>query len=265
MSLAVIESEPQVPTIGRSSGLDIPPAVRYALDKGAGIDVIERLSAMFERQANDGALNDLRRAMVAAQAEMEPIKKDASNPQTRSRYATFDALDRDIRPIRARHHYALSFYEGDCPLPDHVRVYCDVIGHGAVITRHYDSPIVTKGIKGTEMMTLTHAKASAVTYGRRYLVALIENIAFTDKDDDGNAAGGRPNAEPVEDGYITADQVQKIRAYLNEGDVKVPEAGFLKVAKVERLEDLQASRFDTAMEKIRLTKLSRAQFAAGVS
>jgi hypothetical protein len=46
--------------------------------------------------------------------------------------------------------------------------------------------VVTKGIKGNEMMTLTHATASSDSYARRYLLKDIFNVAIGEGDTDGN-------------------------------------------------------------------------------
>jgi hypothetical protein len=40
---------------------------------------------------------------------MAPISTNASNPQTRSRYATFACLDGEIRPIYTRNGFGISF------------------------------------------------------------------------------------------------------------------------------------------------------------
>ena len=48
-------------------------------------------------------------AMAQAQGEMVAVKRDLSNPHTRSRYASYEALDNAARPIYSRHGFALSF------------------------------------------------------------------------------------------------------------------------------------------------------------
>jgi hypothetical protein len=53
-------------------------------------------------------------------------------------------------------------------------------------------PADGKGAKGGDVMTKTHAIGAAVTYGKRYLLGMIFNIAVGgDVDDDGNSNGGR--------------------------------------------------------------------------
>jgi hypothetical protein len=50
-------------------------------------------------------------------------------------------------------------------------------------------PVDGKGARGGDVMTKTHAMGSGISYGMRYLLRMIFNLAI-DQDDDGNAAGG---------------------------------------------------------------------------
>src|SRR6202030_1307723 len=84
-----------------------------------------------------------------------------------------------------------TFDTDDAPLPEHVRIICDVShpdGHSR--RYHLDMPVDGKGARGGDVMTKTHAMGSGITYGKRYLLGMIFNLAIV-KDDDGNAAGGR--------------------------------------------------------------------------
>src|SRR5258708_30880683 len=116
--------------------------------------------------------------MNGAQAELGPVAADASNPQTKSRYASYPALDRAIRPIYAKHGFSLSFDTGEDAAPDHVRVVCYVAHRtGHKRSYHVDMPADVKGAKGGDVMTKTHATGAAMSYGQRYLLKLIFNIA----------------------------------------------------------------------------------------
>jgi len=173
---------------------------RAARDPSVDIDKMERLIAMQERvQARDAELA-FNQAMNAAQAEMRPIAANASNPQTRSRYATFDKLDRVLRPVYTAHGFSLSFDEADSPKPDHVRVVCYVahIG-GHTRTYHRDMPADGKGSKGNDVMSKTNAAGAAGSYGARYLLKGIWNVAVGEEDDDGNVGRPMPRPETISD------------------------------------------------------------------
>lgn len=159
-----------------------------ALEHNAGIDIIERLSALREKAINRAAEVEFNRAMSAVQAEIGRVAPDLSNSQTSSKYASYAALDRVLRPIYTRHGFALSFDEADSPRPDCVRVVCYVT-HIAGYTRtyHKDMPPPIKGPKGNAVMSETHGAAAADSYGMRYILRKIFNVAIGEDDTDGNA------------------------------------------------------------------------------
>jgi hypothetical protein len=170
---------------------------RLATDPNASVEKIERLMALWERGETKKAEAAFNAAMSAAQKEMRPVAADAFNPQTRSKYASYEALDRELRPIYTDHGFGLSFNTGDCPLPEHVRVLCEAT-HSGGFAKVYtlDMPADGKGAKGGDVMTKTHAAGSALSYGMRYLLKMIFNIAVGEGDDDGNKAGRRNEPEP---------------------------------------------------------------------
>jgi hypothetical protein len=170
---------------------------RAARDPSIDIDKLDRLLLMRERENARVAEQTFNAAMAAAQAEMEPIRFDSSNDQTRSRYASYAALDRTVRPIYTRHGFALSFNTADAALPEQARIVCDACHAGGHTRRyHVDMPVDGKGARGGDVMTKTHAMGSGISYGMRYLLRMIFNLAI-DQDDDGNAAGGRVKTAPA--------------------------------------------------------------------
>ena len=171
---------------------------RLALDPNASVDRIEQLMGLWERNQARQAKTAFSAAMSEAQREMRPVAADAENPSTRSRYASYAALDMALRPIYTKYGFGLSFNTGDSPLEAHVRVICDVTqsaGHEKAY--HIDMPADGKGAKGGDVMTKTHATGSAVSYGMRYLLKMIFNVAVGEDDDDGNRAGAKPVEAPA--------------------------------------------------------------------
>jgi hypothetical protein len=160
---------------------------------------VEKLKALFEVRESEEmrrAEKAFNTAMVRAQSEMTPVVADASNPQTRSKYATYAALDRAIKPHYTAHGLAPSFGTEPLTEPGMMRIV-GILGHLDGFGRRYqiDMPIDTKGARGGDVMTRTHATGSALTYGKRYLLIAMFNLAIED-DDDGNAAGGRRPYRP---------------------------------------------------------------------
>lgn len=176
---------------------------RIASDPSTDVDKLERLMAMYERGEARRAETTFGVAMSEAQSSMGRISADGNNPQTRSKYATYGKLDRELRPIYTAHGFALSFDTGDSPNADCIRVLCHVShkeGHSR--TYHIDMPADGKGAKGGDVMTKTHAAGAALSYGMRYLLKMIFNVAIGEDDDDGNGAGASVDdavANPIYD------------------------------------------------------------------
>lgn len=161
---------------------------RAAADPNFDLEKFERLVAVqetIEQRAADLSFNE---ALAEAQAAMMPIRADSTNPQTRSRYASYAALYREVQPIYAQHDFSVSFTTE--PAGDTNTLMVVGILMREAVSRRYQipMPIDTKGARGQDVMTRTHATISAISYAKRHLLCLMFNIAV-DADDDGNAAG----------------------------------------------------------------------------
>lgn len=187
-----------VPAMAADSSALTQAIITAAHDPNVNIEKMERLLSMHERIADKDAEQRFVSAMVKAQGGIGRVAADAVNPQTRSRYATYAQLDRHLRPIYTAHGFSLSFNAGTDAPDGHVRVLC-YVSHSAGHTRTYqcDIPSDGKGAKGNDVMTKTHAAGSAMSYGMRYLLKLIFNVAVGEDDDDGNLAG-QGDAAPSE-------------------------------------------------------------------
>lgn len=167
---------------------------RAASDPAVDVDKFERLLAIRERIEVREAETAFNEAMVKAQSSIRTIGTDRENSQTRSRYATYEKLDRAIRPVYVQNGFSLSF-DTEASGEASVRVLCRV-AHRAGHSHVYSivMPADGKGAKGNDVMTKTHATGSAVSYGMRYLLKMIFNVSVGEDDDDGNAADGVPEA-----------------------------------------------------------------------
>ena len=221
---------------------------RAASDPNADIEKMERLMAMYERMESRKAETAFNEAMKAAQSHMGRVAADKTNSQTRSEYATYASLDRMARPIYTECGFALSFDTADAASPEYVQVLC-YVSHEAGFTRtyHVNMPADGKGAKGGDVMTKTHAVGSAMTYGQRYLLKQIFNIAIgvDPDDDDGNAASGEDYSDwlnaikgcaSVDD--LKARKTEMVAAF--KGVTNVPTA--LTRAYNERLNELRAAK-----------------------
>jgi hypothetical protein len=218
-----------------------PMQMAYQLvAKGADFAAVREMIEFGKKLEADEAEKAFNIAMAEAQAEMRPIAADAENPQTRSKYASYAALDRALRPTYTKHGFALSFDEGDTEKPDHIRVLCYVT-HRAGHARTYrkDMPSDGKGARGGDVMSKTHAAGAADSYGMRYLMRKIFNVAVGADDKDGNAPrDAAPSAT------ITEAQVKELLALIEEA--KTTTDKFCEITKVDAVPDLPADQFQLA-------------------
>lgn len=240
--------EASVPAVADYGASLMQVIAKAASDPNVDIDKMERLLQMQERVQARDAEQAFNEALNAAQSEMRPIAANASNPQTRSRYATFDKLDRVLRPIYTQNGFSLSFDEGESPKPDYVRVVCYVshVG-GHTRTYHRDMPADGKGAKGGDVMTKTHAAGAAGSYGARYLLKGIFNVAVGEDDDDGNESHARPN--------LINDNQWAIITHLIEA-TKTDARKFCEAYAIESVKALPVAAFNRAKKQLE-TKLAQ--------
>lgn len=227
----------------------IPPTpmslLSVALSNNAAIDVIERLAALQRDMLQREAEIEFNEAMNRVQTEIRRIAPDAENPQTRSKYASYAAIDRIIRPIYAKEGFSLSFSTEECPLAEHVRCVCFVSLRAYTRKYQVDMPADGKGAKGGDVMTKTHACGAAMQYGMRYLVKYIFNVAVGEDDLDGCTMGQ------------AADFVMNIKAAADLHELKRAHAEAMQTAMKQK--DYAAMKvFEEAKEKRKL-ELQEAQ------
>ena len=182
-----------------------------ALQNNAAMDVIERLAALQEKAQARAAEMAFNEALNRIQEKIKRVAPDLKNNQTNSKYASYAAIDRVIRPIYAAEGMSLSFSHGDSPKPEHIRVLCYACLGPYTRTYQMDMPADGKGAKGGDVMTKTHATAAADSYAKRYLVKDIFNIAIGEEDSDGNSM-----AESAVDEYVETIQQATSEAELKE-------------------------------------------------
>lgn len=216
---------------------------RAARDPSVDMDKMERLLSMKERmdtQKSEAAFNT---AMSDTQSEMSQVSVDAENPQTKSMYASYSALDKVLRPIYTKHGFSLSFDTGEGADNDWVRVLC-IVSHIAGFSRspHVDLPADGKGAKGGDVMTKTHATGAAMSYGMRYLLRMIFNVAVGEGDTDGN--------KPLE--YISEEQALTIQSKLDENNINMD--AFKKwmgtALKCNSISEITTVTYDTVIHRI---------------
>lgn len=213
---------------------------RAAKDPEIDVGKMERLVELSRSIKRDEAEAAFNAAMSACQEAMRPISADATNPQTRSKYASYGKLDRVLRPIYTKHGFSLTFSDGETTKPEHVRVTALVRhSNGHKETHWKDMPADGKGAKGGDVMTKTHAAGAAQQYGMRYLLKGIFNVAIGEDDTDGNSP-----SDGVE--TLVQEQIDNIVALMTE--VKADKAKFLHLWRVKELKDIPRVSYHTVID-----------------
>ena len=174
---------------------ELSPAqlIQQAVQGGADLVKLEKLLELQERWDANQAKKVFASSFSKAQSGIEAVTKKKFNSQTKSKYADLGDVIESSKPVYTEQGFSVIFYEGDTTLPEHIRIYADVLhfaGHKE--TYHFDVPMDGKGIQGNANMTKIHAKASSVAYGRRYLMCMIWNIPTQDNDAQGQPDANKP-------------------------------------------------------------------------
>jgi ERF superfamily protein len=208
---------------------------------------LEKLIEIYEGLMARRAKAEHSVAMTRAQAQMRAVNWDRYNRQTRSHYASYKAIDDEIRPIYTAEGFNMTFDTEPSDKADEILMVCDV-SHTGGHERRYRLPMPTdgKGAKGGDVMTKTHATGAATSYGMRYLAKLIWNLPIiVDVDDvDGNNTGQ----------VLTATQLADLQALIDE--VKANKVKLLKYLsgqarrELTELDQIPASLYKNAIDAL---------------
>lgn len=202
---------------------------------------------------------ELAKALVAAQAEFDPVTKAAQ--ANYGKYATLDEIIEKTRPILNRHGLVVTQFpevaETGQPL---LRT---TITHTSGESVSHAMPLL---LQKQDMQAL----GSAITYARRYAWASALGIA-AEEDDDGNQASGRepraaPSAaparrqqrdqaapsEPSRPGIITKPQVTRLWTIARGRGLTDEDVKFIvtSIAAVESSREIPAHRYEQVIAAI---------------
>jgi hypothetical protein len=200
----------------------IQASLQSAMNKGEGLEVYDRLLERMERQRDYDDREAFNAALQRIQSKLKSIPKRGWNPDTKSKFAKEEDIDKVLDSLLFEERMSLNFEPESHPQPEMMRVV-GILSLGAYSKRYpLDMPADGKGAKGGGVMSRTHAMGSAITYGKRYLKTMMFNLHFKDTDDDGNAAAGltvnvyAPLMDAIENGHtigdVTAAYIRALKA-----------------------------------------------------
>lgn len=213
--------------------------LQAAVDRGLPVETLERLQALHERVSDRAAATEFARDLAAFQQKCPPIaKKSTAKVTTKSgvqytyRYAELDQIARTIAPFLAE--LGLS-YTWDSDLRDKILHCACTLRH---VNGHSIKATFSAPVESAAGMSEQQKHAAALTYARRQSLIQVLGLTTTEPDTDG------ANPEP-----ITQQQADDLRALIQEVGANLTR--FLKWAKIQRLEDLPARDYESAVNSVR--------------
>lgn len=186
---------------------------------------------------------------ITARGRLEIRAKDAKGERTgkliqSTPYAKWEDINDVIKPVLKRFGFVLRFKTG---LTEDGRVMVTGIlaGHG-----HREESTFVLQHDSTGSKNAVQAIGSSTSYGKRYAAGALLNLTSRGEDDDGKEGGGKP----LEDGFpgdkeplklISSDQITALRNLCKK--VGCPEKKFTDWADVDRIDDIQASQYDSCV------------------
>lgn len=237
---------------------------RAARDPSVDIDKMERLIAMRQQMT---ALN-AKAAYLAALAEMQPelpvverrgkitvrAKDNQGNRtgeiQQATPYALWEDINDAIKPILAKHRFALSFRVGQAT--DGKITVTGILSHAE---GHQEETTISLPHDSTGSKNAVQAVGSTTSYGKRYTAGLLLNFTSRGEDDDGKAGGEGEQPEK-----IAPAQLKRLQTLI--ADTNSDTAKFCGINKIDALPDMLAKDFDAAVRLLEDKKAKLKEKAA---
>ena len=225
--------------------------IGLAVKQGAGIDVIERLSALLERTQAREAKENWQRAILAFKAEVPPvIKKNVVKDRAGNqiyKFAGYDDIKAVTVPFERKHGIVTGFSFDNTTAVSLKGILKVTVGShteefiGAV-------PVPASGAGG---VNATQLMGQAHTYLKRYLYLAAFDLLVAGEDSD--AVGLIEKITPAEIGKVN-DLIDACRAAGNWNE-KAGLIAYLRVYEVEDLADLPTGLVLPLMADLERTRM----------
>lgn len=239
MNAAVVE-RPQTLTVVPETAVVTPmQLLQVAMSQGADLQKLEKLMELQERWEANQARKAFDAAISLAKAEIKPIVKNravdftSQKGRTNYEYEDFAAVSGAVDPILSK--YGLSYRHRSKQDGKSLTITCrishrDGYFEDTELSALNDESGNKNGIQGI---------GSTATYLQRYTLKIALGLAAT-KDDDGRGS--------QDEELISRNQLADLEALLSEVGANIP--AFLKVCKLDRLEDMPARKFKDAIARL---------------
>lgn len=240
--LAPVEREEALPAITPARPLSEAATLmevigRAASDPATDVDKLERLMGLYERIKAGHA----KAAYTAALAEMQPELPEIvergeiriSENKPGQKYARWEDINEAIKPILAKHGFALSFKTGR---QDEKVVVTGILSHRA---GHSEETTLWLPADNSGSKNAVQAIGSSTSYGKRYTAGALLNLTSRGEDDDGWGGGTK---------LITAAQCDTLNLLADE--VGADKIAYCKYLGVESIAAIPAHQFARAKQAL---------------
>lgn len=223
----------QVATVQPEASTLIAVISRVATDPNCDLDKMERLLNMQERVMAKQAEQAFNAAMAAMQAEIPSIAERGTGHNIK--YATLEDILDTVRPIMHKYGFAVSFRISQVDRVTVTGVLMHKDGH-----REETSMTLAADTSGSK--NAVQAIGSSVSYGKRYVLCAMLNIATRGEDDNGYAA--TPHTP------VTETQAKQLRNLYDRMKPEDQERVFTMFGDVAELDRGQFDKVHAAMTNV---------------
>lgn len=229
-------------TQGELQTIDDAPAAnllavvaRAAADPGVDVAKMEALLNMQERLMRVQAEREFKAALSAIQAVAPRVERDGKivvKGTLRSTYATFEAIDKELRPLTDEHGFSYRFTTEQ--MENKTLLVIMTVGHRG---GHAETATMPLPVDANEYRSAVQNVRSSITFAKRCLVSDFFNIVTVGEDTDG--AGG----------YISEEQAMVLETMLKDKRANVK--SFLAYAEAESVKTIAAKNYDKVLSALR--------------
>jgi len=178
---------------------------RAAADPATDVAKLQQLFVLYETMQNRAAEAAYTVAFAAMQPEL-PIVAERGEIKNRvgevqSRYALWEDIAEAIRPVLAKHGFALGFAIAQA---DNMVSVTATLRHRE---GHREQTTITLPVDNSGSKNAVQAVGSSTQYGMRYTAVALLNLASRGMDDDGVAGGGDAAGDFITDAQRDALQI----------------------------------------------------------
>lgn len=210
---AIVERHESAPVVQAESATILQVIQRAAADPSCDIEKMERLMAMHERMKASQAQQQYTDALAAMQQELPSITERGGikdrNGRVQSTYALWEDINECLKPILAKHGFALTFRT---PRNDKGVEVEGVLSHRAGHSER-TSILLPADVSGNK--NAVQAVASSVSYGKRYTSGALLNYTTHGEDDDAFSSVH----QPALDQQVVIDILERVSEAKNKDEL----------------------------------------------